>query len=76
MTRYFVIYIGQLVLFGAVKSRRLRWAGHLAQTGKTRNAKRNLVGKFLGKFPFRKLRKRWESNIMMYLRKVDRMGGG
>jgi hypothetical protein len=32
-----------------VKSRRMRWAGHVALMGETRNAHRILVGKTTGK---------------------------
>jgi hypothetical protein len=34
-----------------IKSRRMRWAGHVARMGKTRNAYRLLVGKPEGKRP-------------------------
>jgi hypothetical protein len=34
-----------------IKSRRMRWAGHVARMGKTRNAYRILVGKPEGKRP-------------------------
>jgi hypothetical protein len=34
-----------------VKSRKLRWGGHVAWMGETRNAYRILVGKHIGKEP-------------------------
>jgi hypothetical protein len=34
-----------------IKSRRMRWAGHVARMGKQRNAYRLLVGKPKGKLP-------------------------
>jgi hypothetical protein len=49
-----------------VKSRSMRWAGHVARTG--RNAYRILVGKPEGKRPLGRPRRRWEDNIKMDLR--------
>jgi hypothetical protein len=34
-----------------IKSRRMRWAGHVSRMGETRNAYRTLVGKPEGKRP-------------------------
>jgi hypothetical protein len=48
-----------------IKSRRLRWAGHVARMGERRGAYRALVGKPLGR-----PRRRWEDNIKMDLREV------
>ncbi|KAJ4450972.1 hypothetical protein ANN_02407 [Periplaneta americana] len=53
-----------------IKSRRLRWAGHVARMGESRNAYRVLVGRPKGKRPLGRPRRRWEDNIKMYLRKV------
>ena len=52
------------------KSRRLRWAGHVACMEQSRNAYRVLVGKPEGKKPLGRPRRRWEDNIKMYLREV------
>jgi hypothetical protein len=52
-----------------VKSRRMRWAGHVAHMGEGRGVQRVLVGKTEGKRP----RRRWEDNIKMDLQEV---GGG
>jgi hypothetical protein len=49
------------------KSRRMRWAGHVAQMGKKRNAYRILVGKPNGKRPLGRPRHRWVDNIKMDL---------
>ena len=46
-----------------LKSRRLRWAGHVARMGQSRNAYRVLVGKPEGKRPLGRPRHRWEDNI-------------
>jgi hypothetical protein len=51
-----------------IKSRRMRWAGHVAQMGAKRNAYRILVGKPEGKIPLGRLRHRWVNNIKMDLR--------
>jgi hypothetical protein len=43
-----------------IKSRRMRWAGHVARVGKGRNVYRVLVGKPEGKIPLGRPRRRWE----------------
>jgi hypothetical protein len=49
-----------------IKSRRMRWAGHVARMGEKRNAYRLLVGKPEGKKPLGRLRRRWvDNNIKM-----------
>ncbi|KAJ4449906.1 hypothetical protein ANN_01313 [Periplaneta americana] len=53
-----------------LKSRRLRWAGHVARMGESRNAYRVLVGRPEGKRPLGRPRRRWEDNIKMDLREV------
>ncbi|KAJ4433934.1 hypothetical protein ANN_16253 [Periplaneta americana] len=52
-----------------IKSRRLRWAGHVARMGESRNAYRVLVGPE-GKRPLGRPRRRWEDNIKLDLREV------
>ncbi|KAJ4439340.1 hypothetical protein ANN_07462 [Periplaneta americana] len=53
-----------------IKFRRLRWAGHVARMGESRNAYRLLVGKPEGKIPLGRPKRRWEDNIKMDLREV------
>ncbi|KAJ4452331.1 hypothetical protein ANN_03856 [Periplaneta americana] len=53
-----------------IKSRRLRWAGHVARMGESSNAYRVLVGRPEGKRPLGRPRCRWEDNIKMDLREV------
>jgi hypothetical protein len=53
-----------------MKSRRLRWVGHVASVGERRGAYRVLVGKRDGKRPLEKPRRRWEVNIKMDFREV------
>jgi hypothetical protein len=50
-----------------IKSRKLRWAGHVARRGKKTNVYRLLVGKPEGKRPLRRPRRRWVNNIRMDL---------
>jgi hypothetical protein len=51
-----------------MKSRRLRWAGHVARMGERRGAYRALVGKPKGRRPLGRPRRIWEDNIKMDLR--------
>jgi hypothetical protein len=53
-----------------IKSRRLRWAGHVARMGERRGVYRALVGKPEGRRPLGRPRRRWEDNIKMNLREV------
>ena len=53
-----------------IKSRRMRWAGHVARMGEERGVYRVLVGKPEGKKPLGRPRRRWVDNIRMYLEEV------
>ena len=53
-----------------IKSRRMRWAGHIALMGERRGAYRVLVGKPEGRRPLGRPRRRWEDNIKMDLLEV------
>jgi hypothetical protein len=53
-----------------IKSRRMRWAGHVARMRETRNAFRKSVGKREGKRPLGRPRRRWVDNIKMDLREI------
>ncbi|KAJ4431585.1 hypothetical protein ANN_20184 [Periplaneta americana] len=53
-----------------IESRRLRWTGHVARKGESRNAYRVLVGRPEGKIPLGRPRHRWEDNIKIDLREV------
>ena len=50
-----------------VKSRRMRWAGHMARMAEGRGVHRVLVEKPEGKRPMGRPRWRWEDNIKMDL---------
>ena len=57
-----------------VKSRRMRWAGHVARMAEDRGVHRLLVGKPKGERPLGRPRRRWEEdNIKMDLQEA---GGG
>jgi hypothetical protein len=53
-----------------IKSRRIRWAGHVARMGEEREVYKVLVGKLEGRRPLGKPRRRWEDEIRMYLGKT------
>jgi hypothetical protein len=53
-----------------IKSRRMRWAGHVARMGEGRDVYRVLVGKPEGRRPLGRPRCRWENNIRMDLWEV------
>jgi hypothetical protein len=53
-----------------IKSRRMRWAGHVACMGEGRGVYRFLVGRPKGKRPLGRPRCRWEDNIKMDLREI------
>jgi len=66
-----------------IKSRRMRWAGHVASMGEKRGVYRVLVGKSEGKRPLGRPRRRWEDIIKMHLPEegcegygLDRAGSG
>jgi hypothetical protein len=49
-----------------IKSRRMRWAGHVARKGEKRNAYRILLGKSDGKRP----RRSWVDIVKMDLKEI------
>ena len=53
-----------------IKSRRMRWAGHVARMGEEMGVYRVLVGKPEGKRPLGRPRRRWVDNIIMDLQEV------
>jgi hypothetical protein len=53
-----------------IKSRRMRWAGHVARMGEGRNVYRVSVGKPEGKRPLGTPRRGWEGGIEMDLREI------
>jgi hypothetical protein len=55
----------------AIKSRIMRWAGHVARMRETRGIYRVLVGKPEGKRPLGRPRARWEDNIKLDLQEEE-----
>jgi hypothetical protein len=53
-----------------IKSRRMRWAGHVARTWEGRGVYRVLMGRPEGRRTLGRPRRRWEDNIKMDLREV------
>jgi hypothetical protein len=57
-------------IIGVIKSRRMRWVGHVARIGEMRNTFKILFGGPEGMRLFRRPRRRWEDNIRMDLREI------
>ena len=54
-----------------IKSRRLRWAGHVARMEEGRSAFKILTGKPTRKRQLKRLSRRWEDNITMDLKEIS-----
>jgi hypothetical protein len=54
----------------AIKSRRMRWARHVARMAEGKGVYRVLVGRPEGKRPLGRPRRRWKYNIKMDLREM------
>ena len=57
-------------IFRVIKSRKMRWAKHVARIGDRRSAYRVVLGRPEGNIPLRRTRRKWEDNIKMDLQKV------
>jgi hypothetical protein len=57
-------------IIGIIKSKRIRWAGHIARMGEKRNAYRLLVGKLEGTRLLKRPTRRWVDNIRIDLGEV------
>ena len=57
-------------IFRVIKSRRMRWAGHVARMWERSGLYSILVGKHERNRPPGRRRRRWEDNIKMYLQGV------
>jgi hypothetical protein len=57
-----------------IKSRRMRWAGHVARMGEGRGVYRVLVGRSGGKRPLERPWRTWENNIKKDLREIGMEG--
>jgi hypothetical protein len=63
-------------LIRVIKSRRMRWAGHVARMREGRGAYRILVGRPEGRIPLGRPRRGWKDNIKMDLQEVGWGGHG
>jgi hypothetical protein len=54
-----------------IKSRRMRWAGHVTRVGKGRGVYGILVGRPEGKRPLERPRHRWEDYVKLDLREIQ-----
>ena len=54
-----------------IKSRRLKWAGHVSRMEECRSAFKILTGKHTEKIALGKPRRRWEDNIRMDLKEIS-----
>jgi len=58
------------IIVRVIKSRRMRWAGHVKRMGEERGVYRVLVGKPVGRRPLGRPRRRWVDNIRLDLQEV------
>ena len=58
-----------------MKSRRMRWTGHVARMKEGRSAFKILTGKPTGKRPLGRPRRRWEDSIRMDLEEIGIIAG-
>ena len=54
-----------------IKSKIMRWAGHVARMGEKRGVYRVLVGKPEGKRPLGRHRRKWQDTIKMDLQEME-----
>jgi hypothetical protein len=57
-----------------IKSRKMRWAGHVSRMGEERKAYGVLMGKPKGKRPLGRPRHRWKDGLRMDLREIGWSG--
>ena len=67
--RNFIVYRSPKIA-RMIKSRRLRWAGHVARMEEGRSPFKILTGKNTGKRPLGRSRRSWEDNIRMDLEEI------
>jgi hypothetical protein len=64
------LYSSPNIIMRVIKSRRMRWAGHVARMGERRYIYRVLVGRPEGKRPFGRPIHRWKDDIKMDLQEI------
>jgi len=62
------------IIVRVIKSRRIRWVGHVARVGESRGVYRVLLVKPEGMRPLGRPRRIWEDNIIMDLQEVKCRG--
>jgi hypothetical protein len=67
-------HTGKLNVIRVIKSRKMRWSGHVACTGDTRNVHKFVVGTSAGRRIFERPNRRWENIIKIDLRETGREG--
>jgi hypothetical protein len=67
----FMIWYSSPNIVWMIKSRRMRWVGHVAHAGKRRGACKVLVEKPEGKRPFGTHRHRWKNDTKMDLKEIE-----
>ena len=67
---YLLTAVDSICPVWVIKSRRMRWAGHVARMGEERGVYRVLLGKPEGRRPLGRPRCRWVDNIRMDLQEV------
>ena len=65
--RNFIVCTVHLIV-RVIKSRRLRWTGHVARQEESRCTFKSLIGKRTGKRSLGRPRRRWEDNIRVDLK--------
>jgi hypothetical protein len=69
--RNFIVFFHSPNIVRGIKSRRQRWADHVARIEECRSALKILTGKPIGKRPLGRPRHKWEDNIRMDLREIS-----
>jgi hypothetical protein len=67
--KLYTLYVSPNI-FRVIKSRRMRWAVHVARLGTIRNAYSILFGKPEGNRPIGRPRRKWEGNIRIDFREI------
>jgi hypothetical protein len=74
MRKFIICTYSSRDIIRQVKSRRMRWAGHVAHMGEERKLYKVLVGKPEGKRLLGRPRRRWEDGIRMDLGEIGLWG--
>ena len=67
---YSLLLVNTINIVRVIKSRRLRWAGHVARIEESRSAFKIVTGKPTGTRPLGRPRRRWENNIRINIEEI------